>query len=110
MGDMMDDKEGDREGGAEDGNTGDAATFKLAKNRAGSNFWRESETSLRWSNAAKKRVKSKLVVETGIEGMLVALPLPWLSLLRLLAPGWSWELATGKPRKFCGRDGLVYTV
>jgi len=40
MGDMMmDDSDGVREGGAEDGKTGDAATFKLAKNRAASNFF-----------------------------------------------------------------------
>ena len=41
MGDMMmddsDDSDDVREGGAEDGKTGEAATFKLAKNRAGSN-------------------------------------------------------------------------
>ena len=40
MGDMMtEDSDDAREGGAEDGKTGDAATFKLAKNRAGSNFF-----------------------------------------------------------------------
>jgi len=43
MGDMMmddsDDSDDVREGGAEDGKTGDAATFKFAKNRAGSNFF-----------------------------------------------------------------------
>ena len=104
MGDMRDDRDeidGDREGGAEEGETGDAATFKLARNRAGSNFWRESETSLWWSNAAKNRVKSKLVGETDVESVLVSRPLPWW--LSALPAGWSCELATGKSRKDCPR-------
>ena len=36
---MMDDSDDVREGGAEDGKMGDAATLRLAKNRAGSNFF-----------------------------------------------------------------------
>jgi hypothetical protein len=40
MGDIrMDERDDVREGGAEDGKMGDAATFKFAKNRAGSNFF-----------------------------------------------------------------------
>lgn len=102
---MRDDSDVVREGGADAGNTGDAATLKLARNRPGSNFWRQSETSLRWSNAAKKRVKSKLVEEIGVEGTLSPPSLPWLSVLHAR---WSCGLATGKSRKFCPRHGLFY--
>jgi len=99
MGDMMDDSDVVREGGADEGKTGDAAALRLAKNRPGSNFRRESETSLWWSNAAKKRVKSKLVGEIGVEGMLSP---PFLH------ARWSCGLATGKSRKFYGRHELLY--
>jgi len=101
MGDMMDDNDEVREGGAEDVKTGDAATFKLARNCAGSKFWRRSETSLRWSNATKKRVKSKLVGKFGVEGVLVSRPLRWFA-------HWSCGLATGKSRKFCPRYESLY--